>query len=396
MADTTASSGPTWEETVNRIVLPGNPAALRQSSDAWQRAMAETNQLQLYVKQVHAKSQSWTGQGANAFRAYCDKVSSALDQNYQHHQKIWNALRSCADALQVAITSIPLPGGLESQVDEVRTRYQQSGPVDGYGPGAFLEAIRNYTLAQNQGMIQMHPELGAQVDGMARLAYDKGTPIAQAAYAKLQEAYKTALSMLPQTSSTTATTKKGPGAAKTTAPTNKAPTNTTPNLPTRPNTTTPLTASAATPSMPAVDTSVPSIPTDAPLDPSQFASASPSALTTAGGGLDSKLAKLAGLAGVGGFGGGGAGLGGAKLPELGPTLSADAMNGSPMGGAAGSTLAMAGAAEQGATNTSTNGMMGGMGPGGAGPKDQGKHDVKLWSDDDVFSAGRDTAPSVIT
>jgi hypothetical protein len=66
-----------------------------------------------------------------------------------------------------------------------------------------------------------------------------------------------------------------------------------------------------------------------------------------------------------------------------------------MGGGAASTLAMAGAAEQGATNTSTNGMMGGTGSG-AGPKDQSKHDVKLWSDDDIFSAGKDTAPSVIT
>jgi hypothetical protein len=267
--------------------------------------------------------------------------------------------------------------------------------VDGYGPGAFLEAIRNYTLAQNQSMIQMHPEVRTQVDGMAKLAYDRGTQIAQAAYAKLQEAYKTALSMLPQTSSTTTAT-KGSSAPKTTAPTNKPGTNTTPNLPTTPNTTAPPTAPAATPSMPTIDASVPSIPTDAPLDPSQFASASPSALTTAGGALDSKLAKLAGLAGAGGFGGGGAGLGGAKLPELGPTLSAAAMNGSPMGGAAASTLAMAGAAEQGAANTSTNGMMGGMGSAGAGSKDQGKHDVKLWSDDDIFSAGRDTAPSVIT
>ncbi|BCB88305.1 hypothetical protein [Phytohabitans suffuscus] len=376
---------PSWEDIVEWVTISSNHLAVTYAQSQWQEALEQSNQTVNWLEELSRKNaQSWKGPGAEAFRQHLRELVEAVKADSEQHRRTARGLKRCADALVLAVRTIPVPSWQYEQVKALQTDFVTHGVPANIQPHSFWQTL-----------------IGPDPQGWPASALMKAEEFfrsaqqrAQAAYRRLCEEYRLAAEDMPAgtvvpvpgvnkgagtgAGRTARTTGTGQPASALSSPPSTLPTAQTPLPPaTTPATDLPPldTPPVTAPDLPGVDTPLP----DTGFDPG-------------GSGLDDGRlgTSLAGAGGGGGLGGGiGGGAGG-----LGKGLGSIASLGTPgMGPAATpppAVMAARLAAGPGGPGTAPpflpmTPMAGGGHPGAADATDATRAG-KLQEDEDIFLA----------
>lgn len=385
-----SSAAPPWETIVNQVVIAGNYHKVTAAADQWRAAFGQVDGLRERLEHLSRTSaESWTGGGADAFRAHVAKLVDAVRTTADAHRSVAGGLDACAGHLKEAFAAIRVPEWMYADIQAKQQAVLRGGQVAGYAPGAFLV---HFELE--------YPGADLEAARTVLLGYEQQ---AQQAYLVLCERYRETLAGMPKGTRVTAPAAARPDQAKNQA--GKAPA-------TQTQTPSPL-SSAQLPA--AATTPAPTVPTTPGLDPPTLPGLSdpdlplPDPVDTLPGGLDpldidpvtvpdTRLAgaggELGGFGGAGGGVGGGAGVGGGvKVPSLGAPVSLPESITAPVRGGA-VAKARAGASHSGGGPAMAP-MMGGFAPGGLQPDATGETTTLLKDMSNTFAADDSVPPGVI-
>jgi hypothetical protein len=391
-----------WEEVVNDVVLGSNPPTLQKVAGEWDVVFdgmrAVKTDLQTLIKDLH----SWKGKGAESYKKEINKYITALGKSDEDNSPIIQTLNSSADALNTAISQIPIPSW---KLDELRQKQQDlynSGQTYGdalfgsgdflksfaAGPGAgFFDAAANFLPGAKSLAGWFNNNEDDSIKALNDLNNTNENNIVPNAPDGAPAAGKAQYN--PTDFNGTGTgTGTGTGSLPSTG-TPKLPDTKTPNT-NLPNTDLPNTDHPNT-DLPNVDYP----PNNTDLPNSKVPSAGHVGGVPSGAGLSGGGAGL-GTAGLGGGGLGGGGLGGGlggNVPtKLGPSVS-------PLSGAGGFGGVPLGAAGRGAggKGSGQSGRSAGIVPSRGGHGSENEDDRSTWlvEDDDVWGSDTDAAPPVL-
>lgn len=384
-----------WEDVVNDVVLNSNPPTLTRVAGEWDVVFdglrAVKTDLQTLVKDLH----SWKGAAADAYKKELNKHVKALTNTDEDNSPVIQTLNSSADALNTAISQIPIPSW---QLDDLRRKQQElynSGQTYGdafFGTGDFL---KSFAAGPGAGFFDTAANL---LPGAKSLAgwFNNNEENALTALEGLNNTNEN--SIVPNAPDGKQATSQSQYAPQSFDPTQTGGPGTGPGIPStgtpkvpnieKPNTELPNTDLPTTdhPDLPTTEhPDRPDLP-NTKLPPTDTGGNLPSGAGLSGGGAG------LGTAGLGGGGLGGGGLGGANVPtKLGPSVS-------PLG-AGGFGAMPVGAAGRGAGGRGSGRSTGGAGivpsRGGHGNENQDERSTWLVEDDDVWGTDTDAAPPVL-
>jgi len=341
-----------WEEIVDRVTIKSNYYNLGEAEMGWRNIFSFLTELHDNLKKLKTNTESWRGGAADGFRDRIDDYAKNIDSLVKDHERIATGLHQCADDLQTAVNTIPIPTWMMGKLEDEQAAYQMGSQVPGNPPGSFghfyLKHVMGDAYSKIWGVGSLWKKLEKWLNDNEKVAKD--------AYAKLQANYGDQTSNIPtgnpvrpQMASDVPSfdpagfSPGGPGSGSL------------PGLDTPGMDTSGLDAGAG-PDF--GDTGLPS--TGPGLDPGGF---DPSAGTLPGAGGGDLPDLGTGLAGAGGgLGGAGSGLG---VPGGGP----GGLGGLPPGGGAGLGGLGAGGLGAGAGGLGAGALRGGLGAvplGGAG------------------------------
>jgi hypothetical protein len=392
-----------WEEIVNRVTIASNYGKVHESARAWHTALTQTAHLRDSLRELSSRSESWQGSGGNAFRDHVAKLTGALDQTVQSHQRVVTGLSACAGHLETAVKKIPVPSWMYDDVVRMRADYG-GGALDSVKPGEFWGGLVKFIRDQVPDSSQLEGALRSGEEHMRLWLSD-----ARAAYQELCAAYARELAGMPRgTVAPVPGVRSGGGPGSLGTPGNAGKTDPAVKSPARPGTAPGVGQNPGqNPVVPPWNSGAGGPGFDPGFNPGLnpglnpgpgWTGAEPWPSPPPSSGLESG----AGLGGAGlGPGGGGIGPGGGA-GGIGPSVSLPAsalmLGGASMaGGARAAGLGGKGGTGQGSGHsTGGMGMMPvGAGQAGAGTAGRAEADTWLKEDDDYFGPGAPAPDGVL-
>src|SRR3954471_12087293 len=120
---------PSWEEIINRVTIASNYYNVDAASRQYQTAFTGMDQLHQSLTRLVDETESWKGAAADSFRDHVTKIAEGLNELANYHRRIKDGLAGCAQYLQTAVDTIPVPGWMYDDIAEKQRAYHETGEV---------------------------------------------------------------------------------------------------------------------------------------------------------------------------------------------------------------------------------------------------------------------------
>jgi hypothetical protein len=117
-----------WEDVINQVIIPGDPAAINNAAAAWTQLFRGIRDVRQGIDHGLIQLEEWKGAAGEAYRTSIGKLAKDLESLDVENNRIDQVLGDASTNLASSMKAIPLPVEMLHVIEQKRADFANSTP----------------------------------------------------------------------------------------------------------------------------------------------------------------------------------------------------------------------------------------------------------------------------